>query len=245
MLANGFVPLDPTSAGRLTKIERTAQLPAVPHAFPPAPPVEAMPIARAPFGDDFEEDQVGDDPLNFGSWANKLGSIVVTEETASHGRRCLKFTDTQPSDAEPVWQPHIWREVQVDAGIASVSYDIRMETNSYQVFECRQYEKRGGSAYCQGPSFEITPAGALKSGGKELVKLPQSQWVRVEVRCPVGPDANGRHDLLVTLPGEAQPRRFEGLAHPAQFNALNWIGWMAVGAPGAVFYVDNLRLENK
>jgi hypothetical protein len=42
MLANGFVPLDPASAGRLTKTERTAQFPTVPHAFPPAPPVDAM-----------------------------------------------------------------------------------------------------------------------------------------------------------------------------------------------------------
>jgi len=132
----------------------------------------------------------------------------------------------------------------MDAGLASVAYDIRMEANSHPVFECRQYEKRGGSEYRQGPAFEITRDGALKSGGKELVRIPQGQWVRVEVRCPLGPAANGRHDLLVTLPGEAQPRRFEGLAHPDQFNALNWMGWMAIGAPGAVFYVDNVRLDN-
>jgi hypothetical protein len=169
---------------------------------------------------------------------------VVTDETASHGRRCLKFTDTQPSATEAGWQPHIWREVQLDAGIASVSYDIRMEANSHQLFQWRQYEKRGHSAYVDGPAFDVGPDGTLKSGGKELMKIPQGQWVRVEIRCPLGADANGRHDLLVTLPGEPQPRRFDGLPHTAQFKALNWIGWMAVGAPNAVFYVDNLRLDN-
>ena len=53
----------------------------------------------------------------------------------------------------------------------------------------------------------------------------------------------GTYDLKVLLPGEPEPRVFEGLACEEGFRRLDWVGFVSPGQDDAVFYVDNVEVR--
>ena len=96
--------------------------------------------------------------------------------------------------------------------------------------------------YKNGPAFEVAADGTLKSNGQELLKVPHGQWFHVELTCGLGPQATGKYQIAVTLPGDRDLRRFErGL--PKGFQKLGWVGFSSLAYEPAVYYVDNLVFE--
>jgi hypothetical protein len=87
--------------------------------------------------------------------------------------------------------------------------------------------------------------GAVLAGGKKLTQIPAAKWVRVEIKSRIGPNANGKWDLMITPKGE-QTQRFEGL--PPQKKALaelQWLGFISPGTLGAKAWIDNIELSNQ
>jgi hypothetical protein len=231
----GFVPLDLGGAGRTTPTALPASLPAVPRTFPPAPP-EPPPVIRQ----DFELLAVGQSGIP--GWgqlaASREESALVTAETAASGTHCLKVTDG-PGGA--LYFPHLYRELICATGVVQASLDLRLEAGAAMQFEWRDKTPW----YAAGPGFDVTADGTLKSAGRELLKLPVGQWVRLVLTCGLGPQRTGTYELAVTLPGEAPPRLFAGLPLREAFERLEWLGIASLAQSRAVYYVDNLYLGPK
>ena len=64
----------------------------------------------------------------------------------------------------------------------------------------------------------------------------------IDVVCGLGKQATKTYDLAVRLPGQARPRRFEGLGYDPGFNKVHWLIFTAEGTEHGVCYVDNIRL---
>jgi hypothetical protein len=97
--------------------------------------------------------------------------------------------------------------------------------------------------YRVGPSIGINANGELTSGGKTLLQVPHSQWVRFQIECALGKEANGAFVLTVTLPGK-DPQRFENLPCGAStFRTLDWLGFVSNATESTIFYLDDLKLD--
>jgi hypothetical protein len=227
----GFQPFDISPAGRRTTRNLTAALPPVPRAYPPAPPERPVEVRE-----DFDALTVGQ---ALPGWQQQAAgthvNASVTDETAASGRNSLKFTDGPEGAA---YFPHLFTEVKHEQGVLRTVFALRVEAGAMPQFEWRDTDPW----YKAGPSLAVEADGTLKASGKDLLKLPHGQWVRIEMVAGVGPQADGKYAVAVTLPGDPAPRRFEA-AYPPGFRKLGWIGFMSGAQEKAVYYVDDLSLE--
>jgi hypothetical protein len=244
-LDNAFVPLDPARAGRISQRDVTASLPPVPPAYAPAPEPFSLPAVGSGWREGFEACLPGQAPLMFESWANKPGSCVVTDETAASGRLSLKFTDTQPGESEPGWQPHVFRQVAVKDGVAVMGFAIRVGKGAQARLEWRHYDDAfGGHGYRVGPNLEVGPDGRVTAGDRAIGQVPLDTWVTLAVRCGVGKRADGTFAVVVQVPGNDAPLQAEALPCQEGFTEFTWLGWMAVGEPGSCFTIDDLSVQS-
>jgi hypothetical protein len=105
-----------------------------------------------------------------------------------------------------------------------------------------QHEWRDRSQpYRVGPTLWIEK-GKLRAGGRELLALPNDQWIKLEVSAPLG-EAAGVWDLVVTLPDEA-PRRFEKIPTVHKdWQTLDWLGFVSQAETNSVVWIDDLELR--
>ena len=114
---------------------------------------------------------------------------------------------------------------------------MRIEPGAIGHFEWRDYS---GGSYRVGPSVRIEGDGKLLSGGKQIGKVPLSQWLHIEITCGLGDAANGKWTLRYgPLGGELT--QLELTCDP-KFRKLDWVGFIADATVAAVFYVDNLKI---
>jgi hypothetical protein len=239
-IAHGFVSVDWSKAGRLTKGSRTAGLPPVARVYPPAPSAQQMESKTVAVDEGFEVYAKGQTWTDRWPWSvyvadGSAQSVTVTDETAAAGRLSLKFVDSPQGYA---YQPHAVIKARYSSGLVRNSFDLRVEPGTRLVWEWRDWQEELKT----GPQLTVNPDGALLANGKKLVTVPHSQWVHLEIVCGVGAQANGIYAVTVTLPGENAPRRFELLKYPAGFQVLTWTGFASYSDPKGVYYVDNLRL---
>ena len=99
--------------------------------------------------------------------------------------------------------------------------------------------------YRIGPRVWMNGAGEISSGGKVLLKVPVSQWMGIEIECPLGKDANGTFNMTVTVTGQP-PQRFDALpcGNPS-FRKLDWLGFVSNATEAATTYVDDVKIESK
>jgi len=97
--------------------------------------------------------------------------------------------------------------------------------------------------YHAGPSLRIGAEGQVEIGGNKVADIPQGEWVHLEVTCALGRLSDGSFTLSITLAGEP-PRVFESqpMAN-TKFRRLEWLGLISLATTDAVFYIDNLKLE--
>lgn len=233
----GFQPLDLSQVGLIGPPEwadlpkRTVHPPTV---LPPAPPrPQPTPIAEG-----FEDTAVGAPPEGaIVSGEEKGASIRVTDEAAASGQHSLKFTDA-PALSQ-VWQPHLFYTPHFKEGLLRCSFDLRLEQGAIFWMEWRD----SAQPYRVGPSLQIDEAGQLWANGQALLSVPLGEWVHLEIVGGLGKQAAGTYDLTVTLPGE-DPQTFpEQLYGHPEFRRLDWLGFVSLASEAAVFYLDNLELQ--
>jgi hypothetical protein len=232
----GFAPIDVTLVGLYGEPEWVDKPKGIPRELftPPKPP---QPVT---IGDGFEETPVGA-PANGAATLGEEGAalIRITDETAASGKRSLKFTDAP--GLQFAFNPHLVYRLHLGKGHAVGRFAVRMEPGAVLFHEWRD----GRSPYQVGPSLWINGAGDLAVGGKTLLKVPHSQWVRIQIECGLGKEATGTFTLIVTLPGQ-DPQPFAGLVFGSQsFRQLDWFGFVSNATETAVFYLDDVALEAK
>jgi Right handed beta helix region len=238
-LAMGFRPIDARCAGlhgdaawvNAPRRVQRAPLPELP-PLPPAPPPRPLVL-------DFESDAIGQSPETLTCTpADRTDALHVTDETAAGGRKCLKFTDA--ANLKFSWLPHAcYNSTRYTNGFIRFSCDIK--NSAEHPDECyiglRDWSN-GGGAYCEGASLLLKPDGALCVDGKPIAKAAPGRWTHLEIQTGAAD-----YRLTVAVAGEKE-HVFEHLpyANP-KFQHFTWFGFSSMGKPGAVFYVDNIRLE--
>ncbi len=236
----GFQPFDFTKAGvygdaAWVKLASSVTYP--PLELPPTP----LTAPAMAFKDGFEGTSVGAPPHR-GTVSNdkKRATLAVTDETAAAGKRSLKFTDGP--DFTQRFMPHLYWRPNHTNGTSRFAFNVRVEPGAIVNHDWREWP--GGAAkYLTGPSIHIEK-GKLRAGGRELLAIPQGEWVRLEIESPLGAGAARGWSLVVTLPGQPA-RRFDGLK-PASANwqHLDWLGFSSDANVKTVWYLDELELTN-
>jgi hypothetical protein len=231
----GFVPFDIEPAGRLGIGSRKPERVWTQRAYPAPPQPKPTRVSE-----DFETVPVGQKaPGATTIEENDRATVRVTEETAATGKRSLKFVDMPGQKAN--YNPHVWWSPNISEGVVVASFALRVEAGTHLYHEWRG--QQGPSS--PGPSLWIAPDGALTVRGKRLLDLPHGQWVRFEIRCPVGDAAKGRFDLTVRLPGRTAPLKFADLPCDPGFGMLEWFGFVANADADGVFYLDDVAVRTE
>lgn len=237
-LALGFQPFDPAQAGVYGNSHWVhlahdyAYPPLVLAPDPPPPPPLAL-------HQDFESLPVGARcPEAQTNVENKGDSILVTDETAASGHHSLKFTDAP--GLQNAFDPHLVFSPSHFSGVTTLNFALRVDAEADVVHEWRDWR---GDPYRVGPAFSIT-GGKLILGGKPVLDIPPAVWVHYQIRAGIGPNANHRWSLIVTVPGHS-PYSFSDLPNGTPgFDALTWLGFVSNATEKTAFYLDDLDLSN-
>ena len=228
----GFKPFDPAKAGvygdaAWINRAKSVQYP----ALEPAPEPPPVPIQET-----FEREPVGKAPKSFDvSVEGKGDSVFVSEDLASEGKRCVKFTDAPGMTAS--WKPHICQRIKWKGGPVRSTFDLRLEDGANLSFEWRDWSE---PQFYTGPHFSIR-AGKLYSGEAPL-DLPQGQWIHFEITATPGSAGDGKWAIQIVSPGLS--RKWEGLSFVSpKFQKLTWMGFSSNADAAAVFYLDNFVVE--
>jgi hypothetical protein len=233
----GFKPFDFTQAGvqgsrEWKQLAAARVYPAL--ELPPPPP----PPAPLVFTNDFESAPVGYRVTDATINVEKRGdSIAVTEETAASGKHSLKITDA--AGLKYRFDPHFYFIPHHREGVTRCAFDLRLEAGAEFYHEWRDSE----SPYRAGPSLWVT-GNKLSAAGKQLITLPQGQWIHLEVTAGLGGQATGKWALVVGVPGQP-PQKFTDLPCNPLWKRLDWLGFVSNADTKTIYYLDNLALSNE
>jgi parallel beta-helix repeat protein len=235
-LAMGFKPFDYSKAGvygdaAWQNLAASTPMPPLQIA-PPAPPEPPLKISE-----NFDFHSVGTN--EFGATISdekRKGLVGVSEEHAASGKRSLKLSDAP--DLVQAFNPHFYFRPKHVAGVSRCTFDIRLGDGADFYHEWRD----ASQPYKTGPSLTIRD-GKLSANNKTLLDIPTNQWVKIEVSARLGALADGKWQLRVTLPGAA-PQSFD-LTTNAQWQSLEWLGFVSNAKTATVIYLDNIELENQ
>lgn len=83
----------------------------------------------------------------------------------------------------------------------------------------------------------------LRASGRELMRLRQGPWYRIEIECGIGGRRTGTYTLRVRPAGEGKFRVFDDLPLSEKFRVMTWIGFSSYGTRGSTYYLDDLKLR--
>jgi len=233
-LALGFQPIDTSQCGLTEPASLVALADAV--RTPPLSIGQRPPMKPQLIDDGFEDSAVGTTAESAVTWGETgEAKVRVTDEAAAEGKHSLQFTDAPGLDYP--FNPHIWYTPNLERGLVTVSYDLRIEKGALVGVEWRD----AASPYRVGPSLSINANEQLVVAGKPVMDMPVSQWVHFVTTCRIGRDAPGKWDLEVTAPG-AEPLRLTGLACDPKCRRFQWLGFISNATERTVFYLDNVRI---
>jgi hypothetical protein len=233
-LGLGFRPFDPSEAGVYGDPDWVRKAGAV--SYPPleiAPSPPPLEIAE-----DFENRPLGLPPAGARAHVEHRGdAIVVTDEVAAGGKRCVKFVDAP--GLRQTFNPHLtYEDLGYEHGPVRGGFDLRIEKDSVVGVEWRDYS---AGEYRTGPQLAIRAA-TLRLGKAAALPLPVRQWIHFEIGCDLGSAAKSGWTLRVGVPGQAV-REFSHLPliSPA-FGKLTWIGFMSNATTRTTFWLDNFTV---
>jgi hypothetical protein len=235
-LAMGFKPFDYTQAGVYGDAAWVAKAREVSYPAlelpPPLPPTE--------LNETFEKQRVGSQPSGAISHVEGRGdAIVVTDETAAAGRRCVKIVDA-PNLVND-WDPHLtYENLGYTVGGVVNAFDLRLAKDTRMHFEWRDY---GDPPYATGPQFQVHDL--QLAVGKEKLSLPADQWIHFEITADLDAAAGKGWTLRVTVPGQPM-HEYAGLPMCSpNFKHLTWLGFTSYATYKTTFYLDNLVLKQR
>jgi hypothetical protein len=201
-----------------------------------------LPPAPQSFSETFEEVPAGMLPRRWNKSAFAEGAdVMVTEDMAAEGKRCLLFTD-KPGMAQPFY-PYVYRRAEVSRGPVVWEFDFRQgDPGGEASFDLRDYKDKPAGSFCSGLGFVIQPDGKVRAGGEELTQLPAGQWSHIKVTFALGQDAAKEWELSVTLP-DGQTKAVKLPFAKPDFVTLTDIYMVSNGTTVASFYVDNVKLQ--
>lgn len=229
----GFKPFDYTKAGRKTvshRIEKSVR---------PDSPFLRMDAAQKPpvqpVRDDFEKVASGGNAMNAMTYGETdAARIRVTAETAASGKQSLKFTDAPGLDQ--TYNPHIYYDPQMHQGTVTGAFSVRLDAGAYLMHEWRTE----GNPYETGPALTFR-FGKVFAQGKELMSLPEGEWVQIKIQCGLGEKANGKWSVEITRAnGYGEKMFFDDLPCSKKFTCLRWMGFVSNATETTTFYVDEL-----
>jgi hypothetical protein len=197
---------------------------------------------RLTFRDTFEDTPVNARPRRATVYMeNKGDSIVICEAPGRDGERCVKITDAP--GLEHTCHPHFVYMPSHYSGVTTVSFDLRLGPGATMYHQWRQYP--GKPYYFRGPTFYVRDGKLYHNLRKDaLMRLPESQWIRVGVTSGNGSDAGSEWKLLVTCPGEVTRTFRLPIESADDYRETTWIGFVSGGHSDAEYWIDNLELKN-
>ena len=227
----GFRPFPLDGWGWKRPRRFTANMPAVPAVFFPAP----APRGDAAFLEDFSKCRAGDPwPRFTNSCEGKPEMIRVVEDPSASGGKCVEFTQSLHA-----WRPHVYRSVSRTEGRPRISFRIRLEKGASTSFEVRDGEYH---AEIPGPYVALVGGGKLRGRGGALMDLPADVWIKVGLEFEVGEEVSDHtYSIRVRLPGDEKPRVFSGIPISPRFTSVGWIGFMSDVHGGTKFRIDDFR----
>lgn len=230
----GFKPIDTSTCGITEPAALVKLAQSIKREKTPIPRRSSAPPLTLNEG--FEETPVGSGPDRATvSEEQGMGSVRVTDEQAASGKRSLRIEDAPGQ--QYVFDPHLWYTPNVNEGITTCSFDLRLGTGTIFWNEWRD----SANPYRIGPSFNVDATGQLFATKQPLLMLPHDQWVHCEAVCGLGKEANGTWTLTVTVPGQ-QPQKFDKLPCDPKFKSFQWWGFVSNAQEKTVIYVDNVKL---
>ena len=230
----GFKPFDWSLAGVTGNAawRKTASQPMPSNVFGEKPEIPALQLKQG-----FENFEV-QKPAHIGRRNPNNPAIFTVKDIPDSDGKCIELRDAP--DQTPAFEPHFFYAPGHTEGETHLSFDLRLEENFRFLHEWRDRETPYNTSV-----FLIIEKGAVLAGGKKLTQIPAAKWVRVEIKSKIGPNADGKWDLMITPKGE-QVQRFEGL--PPQKKALaelQWLGFISPGTLAAKAWIDNIELSNQ
>ncbi|MBX7207700.1 MAG: right-handed parallel beta-helix repeat-containing protein [Verrucomicrobiaceae bacterium] len=171
-------------------------------------------------------------------WQNKGDSIFVSDEQAASGKRSLKFTDVP--GLKPQWDPHYVLKPKYSSGMAAVSFNLRLGEKASLFVEWRGE----GQKYVTGPSLWIESGRIVERRTQTKLDVPANAWIHIEATSALGSKADGKWTLRITLPGQPM-REFKELPCDEGWNEFAWLGFVSASKESSVFYVDDLKVEQR
>jgi len=207
------------------------------------PPMRTVAPDPPPFtiSDGFESVEEGGAPLDaYVHTENEGDAIAVCTLRPATGRQCLEVRD-KPG-LKYAFNPHFYYQPNHSTGRTRVQFDLRLGPGAHLYHEWREYP--GHPYFDTGPRLSIA-SGRLVAGGRDLLRLPEHEWVHFELECDHGHDATDTWCLTVTLPGKP-PQTFAELpiGSPGAYRRLTWLGFVSEGDAEGVYWLDNLSIEH-
>ncbi len=221
-----------------------------PHVLSLPYPFDAPPLRIA---DSFEKAEVGGPPSRVRvrredqAPGKGTDAVEVTDETAASGEKSLLLEDAP--DLSHDWVPYINYSPGYAAGVAQVTFDIRLEEGA--IVECAWRGAAEAREFVVGPQITLRDGG-LWVGDEMLMEVPLQAWLHVEMEAPLGaPDPGiggagleqaGQWALRVKLPEEDE-RVFEDLSViDDEFHDLRWVGFISLATEKTRFFLDNVSI---
>ncbi|MFO1490765.1 MAG: right-handed parallel beta-helix repeat-containing protein [Kiritimatiellia bacterium] len=163
--------------------------------------------------------------------------IGVTGDVAATGRFSLKFQDAKGLQFS--YDPHLVLTPRYTNGVATVRFDFRFDPGAKFYFEWRD----DGQDYKTGPSIHFGGDGTMRiKNGPAVEGIVAGQWMRLEMTAPLGPDAAGRCEVRLTLPGDKEPRLFRDISCEAGWTSFSRLVISMTSDADTALYLDNLSI---
>lgn len=226
----GFKPFDPTRAGINRSANRWSSA-----LDQPLPAFKRAPEPTVLIDETFELDPVGSTPSFARIHVEGKGDAVrVTDSVAAEGKHALEIVDA-PNLAHQ-FNPHLYIQPHLMKGKVRCSFDLRLENESIMEHEWRD----SANPYRVGPTLRIQGRTLTAPGGVSI-KLPEREWVHVEVSTGLGPDRGSSWSLSVR-PRSGQAHDWSSLPFGSpDWRTLDWLGFISQANQATTFQIDNLR----
>ncbi len=204
---------------------------------PPPPPTEEIDCG-------FEGDTLGQLPDMAGVFGyGGDAKIVVTDDQAAEGKRCVKFVD---SKATKPWMPSWHMRSKLPKGRVLFSCDLMNDPKAPNAIslEFRDWSLKKSSTYLAGAGLRLGPDGVMRAGARKIGAYPNGTWIHLEVKFAFSEGKrNGKYTLRIGPKGKPLKEYRELPFGRDDFEVLTWVGISALARRRAVFYLDNLKLK--